>query len=240
MEVEPLDSNSPKRQHRPRLLPVLLGIILMVQVCAAHDDLQVDTSVLPSQVSLGQSVTISARVYDRDIPGVPMANVTVTILVVTPSGTSEYLTASTNPSSLATITYTPLETGNYGMLGIAVVNYSTIPRLPNEGIEVSSTPPYSVPMNSLSVSVGPPVIPGSSTLTGAPPVPLTTAAAVQPVTSAEPREPRPSPAPASSPAGTPSFPLPLWLVGIIIFIIVVAAGGAIYLESQQRKGEEKK
>jgi hypothetical protein len=48
-------------------------------------------------------------------------------------------------------------------------------------------------------------------------------------------------APGAAPAATPSadavpfFPLPLWLVALILFVIVAAVGGALYLESQQKK-----
>jgi hypothetical protein len=47
--------------------------------------------------------------------------------------------------------------------------------------------------------------------------------------------------PNAAPAGTasadaiPFFPLPLWLVALILFVIVAAIGGALYLESQQKK-----
>jgi hypothetical protein len=39
---------------------------------------------------------------------------------------------------------------------------------------------------------------------------------------------------------TPSFPLPLWLVALIIFILVVAIGGGLYLKSRLKQGESKK
>ena len=48
-------------------------------------------------------------------------------------------------------------------------------------------------------------------------------------------------APGTAPSATPSadavpfFPVPLWLVALILFVIVAAVGGALYLESQQKK-----
>jgi hypothetical protein len=47
------------------------------------------------------------------------------------------------------------------------------------------------------------------------------------------------PAATTSADAIPFFPLPLWLVALIIFIIVAAVGGALFLESQQKKEEKK-
>jgi hypothetical protein len=57
-------------------------------------------------------------------------------------------------------------------------------------------------------------------------------------TAAKPEYGTPSVATTSADA-IPFFPLPLWLVALILFVIVAAVGGALYLESQQKKEEKK-
>jgi hypothetical protein len=47
-------------------------------------------------------------------------------------------------------------------------------------------------------------------------------------------------APAATPADIPSYPVPLWLVALIIFVILVAIGGGMYLKSQLDNEEQKK
>jgi hypothetical protein len=47
------------------------------------------------------------------------------------------------------------------------------------------------------------------------------------------------PAATTSADAIPFFPLPLWLVALILFVIVAAVGGALYLESRQKKAEKK-
>jgi hypothetical protein len=47
------------------------------------------------------------------------------------------------------------------------------------------------------------------------------------------------PAATTSADAIPFFPLPLWLVALIIFVIVAAVGGALYLEYQQKKEGKK-
>jgi hypothetical protein len=86
-----------------------------------------------------------------------------------------------------------------------------------------------------------------------PAVPAITAATIQPVTSLPPVQPSAAGTtgpeetlttttapPAATPADIPSYPVPLWLVALIIFVILVAIGGGLYLKSRQDKEEPKK
>ncbi|MDP3565222.1 MAG: hypothetical protein Q8R70_12120 [Methanoregula sp.] len=171
-------------QYRYRLLLAVLGIILFVQAGSAAL-LVVKTTVSPSHVYLGQSVTISTHVTELDYPGVMMANVPVKVRVMKPSLATEYLTATTNSSGWATMSYTPGEIGDYGMTDFATVDYSTIPGLPPGGVQ---TYPTSIPLlvirDDLNVTAALPFITRLPTYALVPLATLTTAPTAQPVTPA--------------------------------------------------------
>jgi hypothetical protein len=171
MEVESLANNSPKKKDQRSLLPVLLGIILVVQVCSAYD-LEVKSTASPSHVYLGQSVSISTRVYEPGNPGGNMANLPVMVHVRKPDFTYEYLFSTTNASGWAANTYTPGIIGDYGIAGFTKIGTYWYP-----------TPDLLMIRDDFNVTAAPAFIPKVPTQKFVPLGTLTPTPAAQPVTS---------------------------------------------------------
>lgn len=178
-------ASSPR--YRRYLLPVFLGCIILLQACSAVL-VQIDTSVSPTQVYLGRSVTVYAHVHATDYPGVKMANVPVKVRISKPSLTSVFVTGTTNASGWASLPYTPDETGMYGTTGFATVDFSTIPGLPTAGVQnYPVSPPLLVAMNDLNVTAAPPrFIPRTVSTAGLVQVGVTTPAPTAAITSPAP------------------------------------------------------
>ena len=93
MEVEPLDTNFPKRRYRRSLLLVLIGIIIVIQACSAN--LVFTTNGVTPHIYLGDSVVIKGDVYDDHYPDVAIQKVPVQVVVASDSGVSQNLNYNT-------------------------------------------------------------------------------------------------------------------------------------------------
>ena len=137
-----LDYSVSKTRYWSRLLPVSLGIILLEQAGSAKRE--IDTSVLPENLWIGNSVTVTAHVYDSDYAGVPISNGDVHINAVhIPAEHVGVNVVPPNASGWAVLAFTPAKTGKYSISPDARVTYSSNPELPPVGFQYTyGTPPW--------------------------------------------------------------------------------------------------
>jgi len=137
--VNPLDYNATKTQSWYRLLPVFLGIILLVQAGSAYVyHFQLDQSVSPQEIQLGDSVTMKFHVYDTENGvGLAGAPVTISIYRTIPAGQVRIDLVTANASGWATYSYTPQEAARFAFNSYSSVNYSTYPGFPPVGMQSS-------------------------------------------------------------------------------------------------------
>jgi hypothetical protein len=219
-----LDQNASKNRSWYRLLPVFLGVILLVQAGSAYVyHFQLDQSVSPQEIYLGDSVTMKFHVYDTQHGiGFAGAPVTVTIYRTVPPAQIKIVTLTTNASGWATYTYTPQEIAKFSFNSASSYNYSTFTGLPPVGMQssggdpgplyfnVTSKPPIYVitlkPVGSLvfmttTTTTAPPVTPTQTAPQTTTVTPATQVTQMTQVTQATPA-PQTSSAVPASPADT--------------------------------------
>ena len=154
VDVNSLDYTASKTRDWYRLLPVFLGVILLVQAGSAK--LEIDASVSPENLWIGNSVTVTAKVYDSDYPGVPISNGYVHIEAVhIPAEHVVDNVVPTNASGWAVFTFTPTKTGKYSISPDARVNYSINPGLPSVGFQYKYGTPLWINVSSKAFHVTP-------------------------------------------------------------------------------------
>jgi hypothetical protein len=183
MDVNTLDGNFPKRRYRSGLLLVLLGILLIVQVSSAYVyHFQLDQSVSPQEIQLGDSVTMKFHVYDTENGvGFAGAPVTISIYRTIPAGQVRIDLVTANASGWATYSYTPQETARFAFNSYSSVNYSTYPGFPPVGMQSSVGNPPGSYFNVTAKPLIPvftlkpvdPIVFVTTTTTTAPPVTIT-------------------------------------------------------------------
>ncbi|MFA5266481.1 MAG: hypothetical protein WC379_00800 [Methanoregula sp.] len=138
-----MDYSVSKTRDWYRLLPVILGVILLVQAGSAYVyHFQLDQSVSPQEIHLGDSVTMKFHVYDTQHGiGFAGAPVTVTIYRTAPPAQIKIVTLTTNASGWATYTYTPQEIAKFSFNSASSYNYSTFTGLPPVGMQSSGGDP---------------------------------------------------------------------------------------------------
>jgi hypothetical protein len=195
VDVNSLDQNASKTRYWYRLLPVFLGVILLVQAGSAYVyHYQLDQSVSPQEIQLGDSVTMKFHVYDTQHGiGFAGAPVTITIYRTVPPAQIKIVTLTTNASGWATYTYTPEEIAKFSFNSVSSYNYSTFTGLPPVGMQSSGGDPGPLYFNVTSkppiyvITLKPvgPLVFVTTTTTTAPPVTTTqTAQQTTPVTQA--------------------------------------------------------
>ncbi len=139
VDVNSLDPKISKTLNWYRLLPVFLGVILLVQAGSAYVyHFQVDQSVSPQEIQLGDSVTMKFHVYDRENGvGFAGAPVTISLYRTIPAGQVRIDLVTTNASGWATYSYTPQEAARFAFTSYSSVNYSTYPGFPPVGMQSS-------------------------------------------------------------------------------------------------------
>ena len=183
VDVNSLDHNASKTRNWYRLLPVFLGIILLVQAGSAYVyHFQLDQSVSPQEIQLGDSVTMKFHVYDTENGvGFASAPVTISIYRTIPAGQVRIDLVTANASGWATYTYTPQEAARFAFNSYSSVNYSTYPGFPPVGMQSSVGDPPGSYFNVTAKPLIPvftlkpvdPIVFVTTTTTTAPPVTTT-------------------------------------------------------------------
>jgi hypothetical protein len=217
MDVNPLDHTASKTRNRYRLLPVFLGIILLVQAGSAYVyHFQLDQSVSPQEIHLGDSVTMKFHVYDTQHGiGFAGAPVTISIFRTVPPAEIKIVTVTTNASGWATYSYTPQEIARFAFTSGSSVNYSTITGLPPVGMQSTPGNPPGVyfnvtskpPIHVFTVEPVGPIVFVTTTTTTAPPV-TTTQTAQQPTQVTQVTQATPAPQTSAALPASPTDTIP--------------------------------
>lgn len=174
MDVNSLDHTASTTRFRYHLLPVILGIMLLVQAGSAK--LEMDVNISPQNLWIGNTVTITTHIYDGDYLGSPIANGQVHLDITREGIQVQDVSVGTNATGWSITTFLPPQTGRYSITPDASADYNTTPGLPHIGVQHKSGLKQWVNVTNRSfipVSTNPPVALITATTTTVPPVTTT-------------------------------------------------------------------